>query len=138
VRDLWGGTLSVVSRCHGRKRAYFYGCLAHAKRGATVCDNAIDVDRQAVERRVLEQVKAWQALLTANVPDARQALREVLDGPIRFTPDGKQYRFSGIDTTKKLIAGLVGLRLHPYMASPTGNGDTYWELPIVGDTRRAA
>jgi hypothetical protein len=24
------------------------------------------------------------------------------------------------------------------MASPTGNVETYWELPIVGDTRRVA
>ncbi len=174
-----GGTLSVVSRCHGKKRAFFYGCLAHAKRGETVCDNAlvlpieridravqatlskdvlrpavvraliesvfkllrpkqvtanvgalrtelraldtkianltdaiengaavaplvtklqarqaerddllaaigaaeavkqITVDRQTVERRVLEQVTAWQALLNANVTKGRQALREV-------------------------------------------------------------
>ena len=206
-----GGTLSVLSRSHGQQRAFFYGCLAHAKRGDTVCDNAlvlpiervdravqatltkdvlrpavvralidgvfqalqpkrvtanvgalrsdlraldkkianlteavedgkavaplvaklqarqterdellaaigaaeavrqITVDRSTVERRVLEQVTTWQALLTANVADARQALREVLDGPMQFAPDGKAYRFSGNDQRGKLVAGMVGL-----------------------------
>ncbi len=217
-----GGTLATLSRDHGKGRAFFYGCLAHAKRGATVCNNAlvlpvdrvdravlsklskdvlrpavvkaiiegvfkalqpktvtanvgalraelraldkkignlteaieggaavaplvaklqarqaerddllaaigaadalrqVAVDRESVERRVFEQVKTWQALLTTKVPDARQALREMLDGPIRFAPEGREYRFSGNDTTGKLVAGLVGLPTPPSVASPAG------------------
>jgi hypothetical protein len=61
--------------------------------GAAEAVRQITVDRPAVERRVLDLVTKWQALLSANVADGRQALREVLDGPIRFAPDGKQYRF---------------------------------------------
>ena len=77
--------------------------------GAAEAVRQIAVDRPTVEGRVLEQVSKWQALLTANVADGRQALREVLDGPIHFAPDGKQYRFSGHNTTGQFIAGLVGL-----------------------------
>ncbi len=215
-----GGALSVLTRSHGRRRAAFYGCLAHHKRGATVCDNAlvlpidcvddavlqalagdvlrpavvtaiieavfaeleptkvattidalraelraldqkianlttavedgaplaplvakltarqterdtliaaigaadaraqIQLDRRDIERQVLAQVSAWRTLLTSNVDDGRQLLREVLTGPLRFAPDGKRYRFKGDVATGALIAGLVGLS--PYLASPTG------------------
>jgi NAD(P)-dependent dehydrogenase (short-subunit alcohol dehydrogenase family) len=31
-----GGSLATLSRSHGGQRVFFYGCLAHAKRGATI------------------------------------------------------------------------------------------------------
>ena len=67
-----GGTLSVVSRGHGRKRAYFYGCLAHAKRGATVCDNALVLPVARVDDAVL--VKLASDVLRPAV------VRAVIDG----------------------------------------------------------
>jgi hypothetical protein len=54
---------------------------------------------------VLAQIDAWRALLAT---DGRQFLREVLDGPVRFAADGKQYRFAGSTTTGQLIAALLG------------------------------
>ncbi|MDQ3420060.1 MAG: recombinase family protein, partial [Acidobacteriota bacterium] len=215
-----GGTLSALSRRDGKQRAYFYGCLAHAKRGKTVCDNALvlpiermddavltaiagevlrpavvhavieavfeamkpasvttsvealrsdlravdrklghladgiatagpvpaliaglkeqqdrrdgllaaigaaeatehsEVDREAIEAKVLAQVQKWTSLLTSHVGDGRQLLRELLDGPLRFNPEGKGYRFEGDVTTGPLIAGLVGIS--PWLASPPG------------------
>jgi hypothetical protein len=47
----------------------------------------------------------WREKLTT---DGRQTLRELLDGPIRFTPTGRQYQFDADVTTWKQIAGLVG------------------------------
>jgi hypothetical protein len=52
-----GGTLSALSRSHGKKRAFFYGCLAHAKRGATVCDNALVKPVGRVDDAVLAELK---------------------------------------------------------------------------------
>ena len=46
----------------------------------------------AIERKVLAQMEKWRGLLKS---DGRQLLREALDGPIRFTRDGSEYRFSG-------------------------------------------
>jgi DNA invertase Pin-like site-specific DNA recombinase len=211
-----GGALSVVSRQHGRQRAFFYGCLAHAKRGREVCPNAlvmpvrvveeavvralagdvlrlavvmaiidavfetlqpttlkatedahraeiqaldrriarltaaveegaavaplvaqlqarqaererllaaiaaaearrtVALDREALEQKVLAQVATWRGLLTNHVSDGRQLLREVLDGPLRFTAEGRTYRFEGSAAAERLL----GQVLPPCVASP--------------------
>ncbi|HSL21511.1 MAG TPA: hypothetical protein VK886_08245 [Vicinamibacterales bacterium] len=51
----------------------------------------------------------WRKLLTANVEDGRQLLREVLEGPLRFTPEQRTYRFEGDVATGRSVAGLVGV-----------------------------
>ena len=215
-----GGSITVVSRSHGRRRAYFYGCLTNWKRGATICSNdlilpiervndavlkaiagdvlrpaivraiidgfleqllpsnvethvddlrrdmrsldtkiqnltaaveqgganlpsiiallgerqkerdvlvaavgsaetlhQIHVDRVAIEAKVQSAVADWRGLLSGSVTDGRQLLREVLESPLRFTPDGKTYRFTAAVATGKLIAGAV---LPTFVASPTG------------------
>jgi hypothetical protein len=62
------------------------------------------------------------SLVVALGIERRQFLREVLDGPIQFTPDGRQYRFAGEDTRGGLIAGLVGLSPGFTLSGvPTGN-----------------
>jgi site-specific DNA recombinase len=89
-----GGTISALSRSHGRQRAFFYGCLAHQKRGATVCDNALvlpvdrvndavltalagDVLRPAIVTAIIDGVFAAlkPATVTANVGALRADLR---------------------------------------------------------------
>jgi hypothetical protein len=52
-------------------------------------------DRGVIEAGVHEHVSRWRALLTKRVEDGRQLLREVLAGPLRFTPAGRAYRFEG-------------------------------------------
>ena len=52
-----GGTLAVVSRSHGRQRAYFYGCLAHWKRGTTACTNGLVLPVRVVEDAVLRSMR---------------------------------------------------------------------------------
>ena len=222
-----GGALSVVSRAHGARRAFFYGCLAYHKRGPAVCTNSLvlpvaaveqavlrafggtmlrpavvqavldgvfamlepdrqaeavsslraelrqadqaiqrltsaieaggalgpllqqlrarlteqealqrtlaqraqerSVDRADVERQVLCEVERWRVLLTnEHVEDGRQFLREVLEGPLVFRPEGRMYRFDGPVTFGKAIEGLV---LPPWVASPTGLAT---RVPAVG------
>ena len=57
----------------------------------------------------------WRELLTDDVADARRVLRELLEGPLRFTPllEGTRrgYRFEGVLTIGGML-GVVG------MASP--------------------
>ncbi len=45
-------------------------------------------------RRQKKHVTRWRALLTKHV-EGRELLREVLTGPLRFTPEGRTYRFEG-------------------------------------------
>ena len=56
----------------------------------------IVASRAAIEARVQAKVATWRELLgTAVVRDGRQLLNEMLEGPLRFTPEGRAYRFVG-------------------------------------------
>ena len=77
----------------------------------------MQLDRAAIEARVQGFVAEWRTLLTEEVEDGRQLLREVLEGPLRFTPDGKVYRFTGQVATGRLITEAV---LPTLRASPGG------------------
>lgn len=85
--------------------------------GSAEALHQIHVDRAAIETKVQTAVADWRGLLNGSMADARQMLREVLEAPLRFTPDGKPYRFTGPVATGKLIAGVV---LPTKVASPTG------------------
>ncbi len=74
-------------------------------------------DRAEIERKVLTEVARWREVLTEELPDGRQLLREILDEPLKFTPEGKAYRFEGNTRLGALVAGLVGAT---EVASPTG------------------
>ena len=77
------------------------------------------VDRAALERHVRERAAAWRSMLTGSVEDGRQLFREILVGPIRFTPEkGTKlvYRFEGELAFERLFSGVAGLA--PLMASP--------------------
>lgn len=75
--------------------------------GAAQAVDQIHMDRAAVEARVQAQVASWRALLTESVEDGRTLLREVLSGPLVFTPEGEGYRFGAPVATGELIAGAV-------------------------------
>ena len=80
----------------------------------------LKLDKQRIERTVLEKVDGWNRLLASrDTADGRQALREVLDGPIRFVRDGRTYRFEGGTTTGERIAALLGLST--LCGVPSGN-----------------
>jgi hypothetical protein len=67
------------------------------------------INRKAIDAKVREHVARWRTLLTKHAEDGRQLLREVLEGPLRFTPEGKTYRFEGEVGLGALVAGMVGL-----------------------------
>ncbi|MGH9241187.1 MAG: recombinase family protein, partial [Vicinamibacterales bacterium] len=53
------------------------------------------VDRMALENAVRRRVDDWRGLLNRRPTYSRQLLREMLAGPITFTPNGRVYRFRG-------------------------------------------
>ena len=61
-----------------------------------------------------QHLTGWRALLTETAPgraSGRQLLRELLAGPLTFTPEGRTYRFAGEAAVGKLLAGVVGRNL---------------------------
>jgi hypothetical protein len=79
----------------------------------------IAVDRPKIEAEVQQEIANWRGLLASEaVVDGREFLRKVLAEPIRFTPDGRSYRFRGRTRMGELIAGAV---LPTCVASPGGS-----------------
>ena len=69
------------------------------------------------------KLEHWRRLLTSNVEDGRQLLREVLVGPMRFTcqQDRRRYRFDGEAAPAPPIEwGVVGVPT--YVASHRDSG----------------
>ena len=71
--------------------------------------NAQRFDRNAIEQKVRQHIDGWRALLTKHTSEDRQLLREVLAGPLWFTPEGRTYRFEGELAVGRLLAGIAGL-----------------------------
>src|SRR5262249_54764621 len=81
-------------------------------------------NRHAIADTVRDVLAGRRELLTSTVQDQRQLLRETLVGPLRFTPEGKMYRFEGEVAIGRLLAGRVGLP--PFVASPSGFEPEFW------------
>ncbi len=75
---LCGGSLIAMSRHHGRRRGFFYGCAYNSKRGPTVCRNHLHMSQEAVERAVLDAVATAldPAVLEAAIDRAMELLDE--------------------------------------------------------------
>jgi hypothetical protein len=68
------------------------------------------IDRTRIERKVRECLDDWRERLTGgDVDRARQALREILVGPLTLTREGASFRFEGEASIGALIACRVGL-----------------------------
>jgi site-specific DNA recombinase len=78
--------------------------------------------RAGLERRLRTMLGDWKALLLGELPQARDVLRTLLVGPLRFTPvvDERRrgYRFEGAVALDRLVAGVV--ELPTGVVSPTG------------------
>lgn len=62
------------------------------------------IDRTALEAGVRRRVDDWRGLLERRPEQSRQLLREMLAGPIRFTPVGDVYQFRG-EASFGILAG---------------------------------
>ena len=67
-------------------------------------------DRKSLEEQARAHCDRWREMLSGgSVQDGRGLLRVVLEGPIRFTPDARTYRFDGLLSFGKVLAGIVPL-----------------------------
>ena len=64
------------------------------------------IDRGRLEPAVRRRVEDWRSLLKRQPAYGRQLLREMLSGPITFTPTGRAYRFHG-EASFGALAGEV-------------------------------
>jgi hypothetical protein len=66
-------------------------------------------ERARIDRQGREVLTDWQGLLTRHTPQAREILRNVLDGRLIFTPAPKErvYMFSGQPSLGRLLAGSI-------------------------------
>jgi hypothetical protein len=72
--------------------------------------DALRFHRGTIEQQVRGHVANWRALLaTKQVQDGRQLLREMLAGPLTFTPDGRTCGFEGEAALGGLLAGVAGV-----------------------------
>jgi hypothetical protein len=88
-----GGQLVVLLcelRIREARRAELLTTIA-AYEAATV----VRFDRRSIQHDVTRHLDDWRGLLAKHTCDGRQLLREVLTGPLRFTPEGRTYRFEG-------------------------------------------
>lgn len=76
------------------------------------------IPRRRLEQAVRDRLGRWRALLTTHVEDGRQLLREVLAGPLRFTPKGRSFVFEGEAVLGRLLSGIAGLPT--FGTSPAG------------------
>ena len=101
-------------------------------------DREHNQDAGELERHVRERLEHWRELLTEQTQAGRGPLRQILVGPIRFTPverDGKRgYSFSGEVALATLLAGVVDVSMS--MASPTGFARA-WTREIPGTVKAA-
>jgi site-specific DNA recombinase len=70
-------------------------------------------DRKAIEAHVRGRLTGWRMLLadtSRGTAKGRQLLREVLAGPLRFTPDARTYRFEGEAAIGHLLAGIASMQ----------------------------
>jgi len=51
-----GGSLIAMSRHHGRRRGFFYGCAYNSKRGPRICTNNLHMPQATLEKAVIEAV----------------------------------------------------------------------------------
>jgi hypothetical protein len=73
-----GRAIISLSRHHGRRRGFFYGCAYNAKRGPEVCPNNVHLPQERLEAAVLDAMaEALDAhLVAAAVERALAHLRE--------------------------------------------------------------
>lgn len=98
-----------------------------AKQATALRDGPIIVKRfdwRAVERQARQKLDDWRGLLTRQVSEGRQVLKQLLTaGPIQFTPfredKRRGYRFTG----NAMIAGL----LEGVVEMTNGNWRPHWD-----------
>jgi hypothetical protein len=91
---------------------------------------------EGLTRGVGQKLDDWKGLLTRNVPEGREVLRQLLVGPIRFRPVVEErrrgYAFEGAIALDRLIAGEAIEELVPTLWRPQAEATEVGILRIAG------
>ena len=72
-----GSSLEARTRSHGRKRAAFYGCAAHNRKGSSICPNKLEIPAVDAEEAVLASIESLLLDPTVAEEIAATALAEL-------------------------------------------------------------
>jgi hypothetical protein len=109
------------------QRAELEGQLAAV---AALTQTARRWDRRGLERVLRQRVEDWQTLLEANPDEARQVLRQLLPGRLRFTPrEAGGYEITGEAAPGGLVATVVAGSL---AVVPPGGFERLWSPQVRG------
>jgi site-specific DNA recombinase len=76
-----------------------------------------DLDLARLEREVHRVLDDWRGLLTKHVAQARQILGKLIDGRLRFRPEGRGFIFEGTGRLEPILSGTI---LPKAVVAPTG------------------
>jgi site-specific DNA recombinase len=117
-----GSTFEALSRKHGRRRAFVYGCAAHRRRGQHVCANDLVVPMDVADEAVLSAVE--QCVLSAEIVE--QAIDQAVSA---LTVGGAAERRQHIEGQ---LASISDELTRLSVAIAAGGGD----LPVLVDAIR--
>jgi hypothetical protein len=110
---------------------------------------AATLDPAALEGDLRARLEEWRELLRRHIPQARQVLKKLLVGPLRFMPqrngEERYYEFTAQIALGRVFNGIAGAI---WLASPTGSVLSYQPIfqgewiddrrHAIDDRRRAA
>src|SRR5262249_5194576 len=91
--------------------------LRHDLAGLDQMAQVASLDLARLEREVRAVLDDWRALLLGHVAQARQILRKLVDGRLRFRPEGRGFTFEGTGRVEPILSGTV---LPKAVVAPTG------------------
>jgi hypothetical protein len=127
-----GGDVELLVRLVGRLQA------VQGRRAALMGNRpphagiAAQAAAQGLERGIREKLADWRGLLARNAESGRAVMKELLVGPLRFSPEvderRKRYRFAGAVALDRLVAGVIDLKTLTRVTSPAGIDCSYTPL----------
>jgi site-specific DNA recombinase len=117
----------VQEREHQRER------LQHELVALDQVAHVAQLDLARLEREVRQVLDDWRGLLTKHVAQARQILRKLIDGRLRFRPEGRGFVFEGTGRLEPILSGTV---LPKAVVAPTGFEPVLWPRPRFRPLRR--
>ena len=100
-----GGTMTVRSRSHGRRRAHFYACTSFHHRGKAVCTNSLEMRLEDADQAILAALGPNCSTMTFSSGGARCA---ALDPSARGRCIQKTAAQGGSKATAVEIERLMG------------------------------
>lgn len=104
-----GGGLGVFSRVsYGKRRKYVYGCVAHHKRGNTVCGNALLLPMDTIDDAVLSTLAGGPLRPAVVLAIVRGVLDELTPENVSAELDRLRADARGLDAQVANIATAIG------------------------------